>query len=243
MTVIVYPNPERLAQAAADRIARLIRAAGGDTVTLALAGGNTPKATYLALRERDVPWHRVYAWVGDERYVPPDHPDNNGQMIRQTLLAGLEATFFPVPWRADWSAAEAAAAYEQDLMGLLDHDATGPHGDLMLLGMGDDGHTLSLFPSSPALHVTDRWYVENWVEAKQEWRLTATLPLAHRMRTIIFLVFGAGKAAALARVLEPGTGDPLLPARMVMDGPPDVYWLVDEAAATRLVTTDVVRES
>ena len=239
MTVFVYPDPDVLARAAAGRIAATIQAATSDTVTVALAGGSTPRATYAALRHEEVPWRRVYAWVGDERFVPPEDPANNGRMIRQELLEGLEATFFPVPWRSNWSPAEAAHAYEQKLGGVLDRHQDGPVGDLMLLGLGDDGHTLSLFPDSPALQVADRWYVENWVEGKGEWRLTATLPLAHRMRHIIFLVSGATKAEALARVLEPPPDQAPLPARLVMEGGSDVVWLVDRPAASKLSTTEV----
>ena len=240
MNVTVFPDPESLAEGAARRISELIRESAGGSVSLALAGGSTPAATYQRLREADVPWNRVYAWIGDERFVPPTHADNNGAMVQRSLLAGLDATFFPVPWSDEASPADAAAAYERTLLGFLDHDDDGPRPDVMILGMGDDGHTLSLFPDTDALNVTDRWFVENWVENKSAWRLTATYPLAHRSRHAIVLVAGAGKAEALARVLEPPPDSEPLPARRIMDGTARVVWLVDEAAASNLVSTDVI---
>ncbi len=243
MHVHVFPDPEAMAHAAAGAIAQLIRDSDDGPVTLALAGGGTPAGTYAALRHEDVPWSRVHGWVGDERFVPPDHPDNNGTMIRASLMDRVEATFAPVPWRDDWSPTETAAAYEATLVDLLDHDADGPRPDIMLLGMGDDGHTLSLFPGSSALDVTNRWFVETWVESKESWRLTATYPLAHRARHIIFLVAGAAKSEALARVLEPGPRREPLPAARIMDGSGEVSWYVDEAAAASLTSAAVRPES
>ena len=240
MQVLVFADPEQLAVGAARRIAELIRSAAGDTVSIAMAGGSTPAATYAALDNEDVPWNRVYAWVGDERFVPPDHPDNNGEMIRASVLAGKDATFAAVPWRDAWSAADAAAAYERTLLGMLDHDDSGPRPDIMLLGMGGDGHTLSLFPGTSALDIEDRWFAENWVAQLETWRLTATYPLAWRSRNIIFLVSGESKAEALARALEPAGDHDRVPAGRIMDGDADVTWFVDAAAASRLQHTETV---
>lgn len=238
MRVIVHSDGGALAGRAADVVADRVREWAGDIVTVAMAGGSTPRAMYAELRGRDVPWDRVHAWIGDERFVGPEHPDNNGAMVRRELLDHVGAAFSPVPWRDGADPAELAAEYEQTLLGILDHDEAGPRPDLVLAGIGDDGHTLSLFPGTAALQVTDRWFVENRVDQLDTWRLTATFPLAHRARLIVVLVSGEGKAAALARILEPGDSE-RLPAARLMDGEADVWWLVDAAAASRLRDTPV----
>ncbi|MDH3500501.1 MAG: 6-phosphogluconolactonase [Acidimicrobiia bacterium] len=242
MQVLVFPDAHHLARAAARRIATLIRSASADTVSIAMAGGGTPKATYAELLRQDVPWQRVFAWVGDERFVPPDHPDNNSAMIGD-VLAQTGATYAPVPWRSEWSAADAATEYEGILEAHLNDDGSGLRPDVMLLGMGDDGHTLSLFPGTDALSVTDRWFVENWVAAKDTWRLTTTFALAHRARHILFLVSGAAKADALARVLEPPDDVTRLPAKHILNGQADVTFFVDADAAGRLDSTLTVPAS
>lgn len=233
--VVVFADADALAEAAAERIGGFIRerAAARDTVTAAMAGGSTPAGAYRLLREMDLPWERVCAWVGDERFVPPGHPDNNGAMIGRLLLDHTDARFLRVPWREGRTAEQTAAEYQKTLLEALAHDDDGPRPDLVLAGMGDDGHTLSLFPGAPALDITDRWYAADRVDSLGAWRLTATYPLVHRAGQIYVLASGEGKAPALARVLEPGGGPPL-PARRLMEGKAPVTWLVDEAAASRL---------
>ena len=238
--VRVFEDGAALAAGAAAMIASLIRrevtkarAAGGRLVSVAMAGGSTPVATYRRLATMDIPWSGVCAWVGDERYVPPDHEDSNGAMIGRMLMDRAGARFLRVRWAADRSAPEAAALYEADLLASMGGDSRGPRPDLILAGMGGDGHTLSLFPGSDALDVTDRWYVATEVAAAQPWRLTATYPLAHRAAAVYVLVSGESKAAVLAEVLQP-TGDRPLPARRLMEGAAPVSWLVDRDAAAGL---------
>ena len=238
--VRVFEDSEALAEAAAGLIATFIRRevtnaakAGGRPVTVAMAGGSTPAATYRRLAAMDVPWEGVCAWLGDERYVPPDHEDSNGAMVTRTLLRNTRARFLPVPWSEDRPAREAATLYEADLLDVMAGDSGGPRPDLILAGMGGDGHTLSLFPGAPALDVTDRWFVATEVDTRQPWRLTATFSLAHRAARIVVLVTGESKAPALAEVLEPTVADPL-PARRLMEGSAPVTWLVDRAAAAGL---------
>ena len=233
----MFEDGDALAAAAADMIASFIRrevtksrAADGRLVPVAMAGGSTPVATYRQLATMDIPWAGVCGWVGDERYVPPDHEDSNGAMIGRMLLDRTEARFLRVPWAADRSAPEAAALYEAELLASMGTDAGGPRPGLILAGMGGDGHTLSLFPGSDALDVTDRWYVATEVADAQPWRLTATYPLAHRAAAVYVLVSGESKAPALAEVLRP-TGDRPLPARRLMEGAAPVSWLVDRDAA------------
>ncbi|MDE0168620.1 MAG: 6-phosphogluconolactonase [bacterium] len=236
--VEVFADADELAIGASDRIAGFIRQhatnhPGSRRVTVAMAGGSTPVAAYRRLAGMDVPWERVCAWVGDERYVPPDHPDSNGSMIGRELLDGTGARFLRIPWKEGRSPTRAAALYEERLLDEMAHDSGGPRPDLVLVGMGGDGHTLSLFPGSAAIDVTDRWYVAGKVEAAPSWRLTATYPLVHRARRIYALVSGGSKAEALSEVLYP-TGHTALPARLLMAGDAPVTWLVDEAAASLL---------
>ena len=236
--VVVFADAAELAIGAADRIAGFIRqhatnSPPGRRVTVAMAGGSTPIGAYRRLAGMDLAWERVCAWVGDERYVPPDHPASNGSMIGRELLDGTDAHFLRIPWKEGRSAARAATLYEERLTEEMAHDSGGPRPDLVLVGMGGDGHTLSLFPGSAALDVTDRWYVADEVEDAHAWRLTATYPLVHRARQIYALVSGGSKAEVLAEVLHP-TGTTPLPARLLMTGDAPVTWLVDEAAASLL---------
>lgn len=233
MQVEIVADGKALAVAAADKIVAWLADAEG-TSSLALAGGSTPAATYAELRQRTLDWSKVTAWVGDERWVPPDHPDNNGRMARQMLVDHVPIGFIPVPYTGDHPG-EAAARYEEQLRKDLATRNGAPSPDVVLLGMGDDGHTLSLFPGTEALDEHQRLYVANWVPKLDAWRLTATYPLVHNADHVLFLVAGAGKAATVARVLEdPEAADP---ARRVMDGSADVVWLLDEAAASELQST------
>ena len=236
--VVVFADADELAIGAAERIVGFIRqhatnTIGSRRVTVAMAGGSTPVAAYRRLARMEVPWEQVCAWVGDERYVPPDHPDSNGSMIGRELMDGTGARFLRIPWKEGRSPTRAAALYEERLLEEMEHYSGGPRPDLVLVGIGGDGHTLSLFPGSPALEVTDRWYVADKVETVQAWRLTATYPLVHRARRIFALVSGRSKASALAEILHP-TGPAALPARLLMAGDAPVTWLVDEAAASLL---------
>lgn len=226
MDVRVVSDPDGVAELASAAVARrLTEAAGEGRVTLGLAGGGTPRTTYLRLRDEEAPWPLVDAWLGDERWVPPDHPDSNGRMAAEALLDHVPATLHRIPWDLGDPEA-AAAAYERSLADLMPRPP-----DVVLLGMGDDGHTASLFPGSPVLAENRRRYVASFVADKDDWRLTATLPLLWSARKIIFLVTGAPKAAAVAAVVRDAQP---LPARLVADGAEDVTWYLDEAAASEL---------
>jgi 6-phosphogluconolactonase len=217
MRVRVFEGPDGIAEFAATTIARKLNKAT-DRVTFGLAGGSTPRTTYTRLLQEDVDWNTVDAWVADERWVAPDHPDNNMRMARDILLDRVPAHTHPVPWSAELDPEEAARRYEQTLIDFLPDVNGVPHPDLVLLGIGADGHTASLFPGTAALEM---------------WRLTATLPLLHAARDIIFLASGSNKASPLARILL-GGDDPDLPARLVMRGAAEITWLVDRAAAAEL---------
>ncbi len=225
MDVRILADPDGVAELASASIARRL-ATAGRRVTLGLAGGGTPRTTYLRLRDEAVPWGDVDVWLGDERWVPPDHPDSNLRMAREALLDHVPATVHPVRWELG-DPERAAADYEATLAGAM----AGGRPDVVLLGIGDDGHTASLFPGDDALDETERHYVATWVASKEAWRLTATLPLLAAARQVMFLVTGSGKAGAVAAILR--DAEPL-PARRVAEAAEDVTWFLDAAAATHL---------
>lgn len=201
---------------------------------IALSGGSTPKPLYALLATPDVarriPWDRVHVFFGDERFVPADHPDNNARMARETLLDHVPipaANVHAMPTLGEPEAA--AAAYQRTLeayYGASTLDPARPLFDVNLLGMGDDGHTASLFPGAPQLNETSAWVVAVRNQ-KPETRITLTYPALASARTVLFLVEGAGKQAVVARVLQ---GDAALPAaRVRSDG--DLIWFLDRSAA------------
>jgi 6-phosphogluconolactonase len=163
----------------------------------------------------------VHAWLTDERAVPPGHIASNTGMLRRVLLDHVSAVFHPVPWNED--AAAAAAAYDARLAEFLPQTARGLQPGLVVLGLGEDGHTASLFPGTTALEETRRGFVAVWVPQLQAWRLTATLPLLIAARRTVFLATGRHKAAIVAEVLA---GDSDLPAARVSRESRDAVWLL-----------------
>lgn len=235
MSVQVYETPEGLAEAAArafvERSAEAVSERGRFAV--ALAGGSTPKATYEVLA-RDhaeaVDWPNVHAFFGDERTVPPDHEESNYRMAREALLDHV-----PIGsvhrMRGELPPEEAAASYERELKEFFGEAP--PALDLVMLGIGEDGHTASLFPETSALEVADRLVVANPVPKLETTRLTLTAPVLNAAREVLFLVAGGGKAGALAEILE-GDADPrVYPAKLVRP-PGGPTWMVDRAAARDL---------
>lgn len=235
MSVLVHENKEALAQAAAeDFVRRAVEAIEeSGRFTVALAGGSTPKAAYELLdRNHDdrLDWSKVHVFFGDERTVPPDHEDSNYRMAKEALLdhvrVGSEHRM-----RGELPPAEAATAYEEDLRSFFEEL---PRLDLVMLGIGEDGHTASLFPHTPALDVRDRWAVENPVEKLETIRLTLTVPVINAARAVVFLVAGEGKAEALAQVLK-GDADPHeYPAKFVRPEAGEPVWMVDREAVSLL---------
>jgi 6-phosphogluconolactonase len=209
-SVDVFDRVESLQEAVTDAIdeflCRTVRDRG--LATVALSGGSTPKRVYELLSQRDLPWSSIHWFWGDERNVPSDHLDSNQRMVRESLLSQAfipEANLHPVPTSVN-SPAKAAQDYERILRERFSGDAF-PHWDLVLLGMGDDAHTASLFPETAALRETHRWFVENWVEKFDAFRYTLTAPAINSGREIWFLVSGAGKRPALRQVWQ-GSFDP-----------------------------------
>lgn len=232
--LVVAPSQEDLVRQAAERMAVAIERALAerDRAQIALAGGQTPAPAYRRLGMEPLPWERVDVLLGDERWVSADDPASNARMLRETLLhepPGSRACFHPVPTdRA--TPADSAAAYAVLLSQLC--SGTPPIFDLMLLGLGDDGHTASLFPGTPAPDVRDASVTIG--EGKGLPRVTLTAPVLSAARQVILLVSGDGKRQALARLLDPQEPAQRTPARLVQPREPLVI-LADAAAAADLL--------
>lgn len=233
--VRVFPDLAALTAAAKQFV--LEQATGaiaqGGQFTLALAGGNTPRPLYESLVCADTPWSQWHIFWGDERYVPLDHPDSNAGMAFQVWLNHVpipKNQIHPMP-TADADPQTAADRYEQVLRQTFGiRDGEFPRFDLILLGMGPDGHTASLFPHTAALTVGDRLITVGNKDGQP--RLTFTVPLINHARQILFLVTGANKQTALRHIFA-GTGDPhLYPARLITG---NALWFLDRAAAEGVV--------
>ena len=227
MSVHIFATPQELAQATARHIASVINDAGR-TVTLGLAGGSTPAAAYRQLATMDIDWTRVIFWLGDERWVSHDHEESNTRMVRETLTDLVDGRLLAPPTDAK-NPATAAAIYSRSLAEVMRDGRP----DLVLLGVGDDGHTASLFPGTEGLAGKTGIYLANWVEDKNVWRLTASLPLLQSARELVFLAQGSGKASVLSRIID---DDQPFPAQQVAVQADSVRWMLDEAAATQLTS-------
>jgi 6-phosphogluconolactonase len=234
-----YADPDLLAQAAADELVAIARDAvrARGVCHVALSGGSTPKRMFQVLAARGkggAPWPQIELWWGDERTVPPDHPDSNYGMTRAALIDPLglaPARVHRMEGERDPDAA--ARDYERALVARM---GAPPVFDLVLLGLGPDGHVASLFPGSPALDETARWVVANPVDSPvahgKTVRLTLTVPAIDAARHVRLLVAGADKAATLAEVLAGPPGR--FPAQRIAPTVGDLAWLVDAAAAAQL---------
>lgn len=230
----VLADAELLARRCAERIASLIDLAldERDRAQIALSGGGTPAAAYRLLNREHLPWNRVDVVLGDERWVPASDPASNAGMLAKTLLApdgpGSGARFHPVP--TELATPEASAeAFERHVRQLCPGDP--PVFDLMLLGLGEDGHTASLFPGSAATTIRDRAVTVGAGKGLE--RITLTAPVLSAARQVIMLVSGSAKRQALQRLLDPGEPVERTPARLVRPHHP-VLLLADAAAAEGL---------
>ena len=237
----VFDDPERVARAAAARFAELARESieARGAFAVALAGGSTPRRVYELLAGEEfggpVEWENVHVFFGDERAVPPEHADSNFRMANESLLSRVAVPAENVHRiEGVGDAAANASAYESEMRGLFGEDAEWPGFDLVLLGMGDDGHTASLFPETAALDERRLWVAANWVEKLGAWRVTLTAPAVNSARHVLFLVTGAGKAERLREVLK-GERDPArLPSQLIRPRDGTLEWFVDRAAASKL---------
>ncbi len=228
-----------LFQAAATEFATLaaqsVRSSGRFTV--ALSGGSTPKSVYALLASGSIPsipWEKIFFFFGDERFVPPEHADSNFRLAREAGLLSkvAEGNVFRVPTE-DKDADSAARAYEQTLQKFFSlQPGDFPRFDLVLLGLGPDGHTASLFPGTAALNEKSSSVVATWVDKFQAYRITLTLPVLNRSACVMFLVSGADKANIVREVLKNEDAD--LPSQKVRPADGRLLWLLDRAAGSGL---------
>ena len=238
--MIVYPDNRSFVDGSADFIAGLAVAsiAARDRFTIALSGGGTPRPIYARLAVADhagrIDWTKVHVFFSDERCVPPGDSRSNYRMAREALLDHV-----PLPdgnihrIRGEDDPAQAALACEQDLQSVF-RTSSVPVFDLVCLGLGDDGHTASLFPGTAALREHMRWVVPQYVEVMLSWRATFTTALINASRHVAFLVEGAGKSETLRRVLEGPFQPDVLPAQLIQPISGELHWLVDAAAAVKM---------
>ena len=238
----ILTTPQELSEAAAGEVVRdaneAVKARG--RFTIALSGGSTPKSLFnlLATNARNaLPWDRMYFFWGDERHVPPTDPDSNYRMAEEVMLSKV-----PVPpgnvfrmATENPDAARVAEDYEKTLRKFFQLAADGvPQFDFILLGMGPDGHTASLFPGTAALQEKSRLVVSNWVEKLKTNRLSFTLPVLNAARCVAFLVSGTDKAPVLKTVLEENASAEQYPAKLVNPSAGKLIWFLDRAAASSL---------
>ena len=235
-------TPQELFEAAAEEIVRAANQAVSERgrFTFAVSGGSTPEKLYtlLATNARaSLPWDKVFFFWGDERHVPQNDPESNYRMAEAAMLSKIPVppgNVFRIP-AENPDAAAAAERYEQTLRKFFALEpGQVPRFDLILLGMGPDGHTASLFPETPAVKERSRLVVANWVEKLKASRITFTLPVLNAARGVMFLVSGTDKAAALRAVLQGDGPGEQYPAKLVRPADGKLIWFVDRAAASEL---------
>lgn len=231
----MVPDAAALITAAAAEFCRCAEAAiaARGRFAVALAGGNTPRGVYaqLAAEKNSPPWDKIHIFFGDERHVPPDDPQSNYRMARESLLSKApipEANVHRI--RAELPAPEAAAQYEADLRSFFGLSAgIWPRFDLILLGLGECGHTASLFPSTAGLQEESRLVIANWVEKFASYRITFTFPVLNHASEIVFMVSGNGKAQILKEIFTAPKGS--YPAQTVQPEKGKLLWIADKDAA------------
>ena len=241
--ILVLPDGDAVARAAAVLFRSACREAveARGTCFVALAGGSTPRGLYSLLAtdpslRAETPWKDIEFFWGDERHVAPDHPDSNYRMAHDAMLSLVAVT----PDRVHRvhgeqpDAVVAASLYEAELRQTFAADDDVPAFDLILLGLGPDGHTASLFPGTAALDERRRLFTANHVEKLGSFRITATFPLLNAARQVVFVTAGAEKAPAVRDVLQPQSDSPVLPARLVRPERGRLQWVLDRAAASQL---------
>jgi 6-phosphogluconolactonase len=233
----MYVDLESLSYAAAGIFVQQARQAvqAHGRFSVALSGGHTPQRTYELLAQPPfqdrVAWAQVHVFWGDERCVPPDHPRSNERMVRQALLDRVPVPPAQIhPIRCAQSPREAAEQYEALLQEFFRDQP--PSFDLIFLGLGEDGHTASLFPGTPVLREQECWVSDVHVAGQELDRVTLTAPLINQAALVTFLVAGAAKAGSLRAVLE-GPLDPhRLPAQLIQPAQGELQWLVDQEASS-----------
>lgn len=241
--ILIFDDADQLATAAAvafsEHAQSFITRQGGFSV--ALSGGNTPRRVYELLAsdefKNQIAWKDVHIFFGDERPVPRNHPASNYGMAFAALLSKVPipaANIHAITGDGDPNAN--ARAYESKLRSFFNNAACA-HFDLVLLGLGEDGHTASLFPGTQALKENKAWVVANWVERLGEFRITLTAPVLNAAANVLFLVTGENKAASLVEILRGRYQPERLPAQLIRPQDGSLVWMVD-AAAARMVVGD-----
>ncbi len=236
--ILLFKNSDQLVEFAI----RTWNAVAADAVkqrglfTVALSGGSSPVSLYKKLSETDLKWDRTHIFIVDERFVPFDHNDSNYRMINETLLSNIhipQQNIHPVPTQKG-SSDEAAVLYERNMSSFFNLSSDGiPELDLILLGIGDDGHTASLFPGSPALTVKDRLAVSATPpDESMHDRVSITFPVINNARNIVFLITGGNKAGVVKDVLENGNSN--FPAASVKPSKGKLFFLLDQHAGALL---------
>jgi len=238
MNTFILSSPTALAEASVKRFVQAAKDAilQRDTFSVALAGGSTPKAMYRLLASEEfsnqLDWNKIFVFFGDERCVLPDDPESNYRMTREAFLDHVpipEENILPMDGALEPE--KSALLYEHKLR---NHFGNQPRLDLVLLGMGTDGHTASLFPGTAAIHENNRWVVAHFVSKLDAWRLTLTPPIINSARQIIFLVSGKNKAQPLYDVLHGPRQPDVLPSQIIQPTKGSLTWMLDAAAAKLL---------
>lgn len=242
--VLIFPDPQRLAQAAAEEFIQIAETAvkKRGVFTVALSGGTTPQMLYQLLATEPfserVDWSRTQVFWGDERCVPPDNDESNYLKADLALLSHI-----PLPAenihrvQAELPPEQAAENYEETLLKFFsslqdEAERTRAQFDLLLLGMGDDGHTASLFPGTPAIHEQTRWVAAQYIDKLAAWRVTLTPAILNHAANVIFLVAGEAKSYALQKVIYGSYQPDRFPAQIIQPVQGNLRWMVDEAAAS-----------
>jgi 6-phosphogluconolactonase len=242
--ILIFPDGAAIAKRAAELFVASAKTAvqQSGTFFVALSGGSTPKTLYSLLAtdptfRAQVPWDKIHFFFGDERHVPPDHPDSNLRMANEAMLSKVPVKPEQIHRiKAEYPDAEKAALeYEQELRSAFKlGPGELPRFDFFMVGMGEEGHALSLFPGTKALHDNGRLVVRNWVGKFFTDRITMTAPVANNAALVIFMVTRADKAPALKAVLEGPYEPEQLPAQLFQPKNGKILWLVDTAAAGML---------
>jgi len=236
---VTYNTAGLLFKAAADLIIQLYEQAVADkgSFTIALSGGNTPKKLYELLATpvyaKKINWKNIYLFWSDERCVPVSDEENNSHMASQALLNNVpvpKENIFPVP--VNFEPAKAAARYEQMIRTFFKD--TQPHFDLVLLGLGEDGHTASLFPGTDILDEKKILVKQVYLKEKKMFRVSFTLPLINDAKHILFLVTGKEKSSILKKIFTKPVKKPAYPAQLIKPVKGKLFWYLDKAAASSL---------
>ena len=237
----VFKNSAELSKAAAELFAQAAREAVRENgrFTVALTGGSSPVQLYTLLTQKpyvnQIPWEKLFVFWGDERWVPLTDDRSNYKMALDTLLSKVPvpaSQIFPM-WSKEASPEEFAQQYENQLHQQFNNST--PQFDLILLGMGDDGHTASLFPGTSVLAEKEKWVQAYYLEPQQMHRITLTAPIINQAKKILFLTYGEKKAHALYEVLEGERNPTNYPSQLIQPQQGEAMWLVDDAAAKKLL--------